>query len=163
MNKAWYIAIAAIVIIGAFLLFAPASAPNGAPAASTPVAEERGDFASTVEVPEGIVVESIAVHTVRATADGFVPAALTVKKGDSVTWVNESGRNVWPASAMHPTHTVYPASGIEKCGTSEAATIFDACSGIPTGNSWSFVFDEVGTWKYHDHLRASVFGSVTVE
>jgi plastocyanin len=143
MNKAWYAVVAVVVVAGAFLLFAPKSAPNGA------------------DVPAP--VEPVGLHTIRITADGFEPASITVKQGDSVTWANESGRNVWVASAMHPTHTAYPGSGIDKCGTAEAAAIFDACQGIASGSSWSFVFNEVGTWKYHDHLRATVFGSVIVE
>jgi len=41
--------------------------------------------------------------------------------------------------------------------------IFDACGGLKTGESWSFTFGEVGEWKYHDHLIAGHFGTVTVQ
>lgn len=160
-NKWWYIAIVAVVLVGAFLLFAPESAPNGAPSLGMPVPGTNTPE-MTVETDAGGAAP-VATRMIRVTEEGFAPSALTVAKGDSVTWVNETDGTVWPASAMHPTHTVYPGSGIEKCGTAEAATIFDACAGIAPGGSWSFVFNEVGTWKYHDHLRATVFGSVTVE
>lgn len=92
----------------------------------------------------------------------FTPASLTVKKGDKVTWVNKNATNFWPASAMHPTHKVYPGSDIEKCGTVEASKIFDACRSIAQGGEYSFVFNEVGSWKYHDHMKASAFGAVEV-
>ncbi|MFH0806375.1 MAG: hypothetical protein V1885_01475 [Candidatus Brennerbacteria bacterium] len=152
MNKAWYIALAVVVVVGAFFLFASEGAPNG-----------NSDMLTVPSDEISGAVGSVGVHTVRITANGFEPASLIIKKGDIVTWVNESGRNVWPASAMHPTHKVYPGSDISKCGSAEAANIFDSCQGISTGGSWSFIFNEVGTWKYHDHLRATVFGSVAVE
>jgi len=75
---------------------------------------------------------------------------------------NESANPTWPASAMHPTHTVYPGSDIQKCGTPEAGKIFDACRGLNTGETWSFQFNEVGKWNFHDHLNAGKFGSIIV-
>lgn len=172
MTKTWYIILALVVVIGGIMFFATKSAPNGEPSLGMPIpgtntpemiVEPEDNISGEIEVPEGISVEPITVHTIRVTANGFEPAALTVKKGDSVMWMNESGRAVWPASAVHPTHTVYPGSGIQKCGTAEAVTIFDACGNVTIGNSWSFVFNEAGTWRYHDHLRASVTGSITVQ
>ncbi|GIU68236.1 MAG: hypothetical protein KatS3mg001_086 [Candidatus Pacearchaeota archaeon] len=104
-----------------------------------------------------------AKNVVEITPSGFSPSVLTIKKGERVTWINKAGRESWPASAIHPTHRVYPGSDINKCGTSEESLIFDACRGIPPGESWSFTFNEVGSWKYHDHLQASVTGTIVVE
>src|SRR5258708_18234 len=81
-------------------------------------------------------------------SSGFSPASVTVKKGTEVIFVNNSSGNFWPASAPHPSHTDYPA--------------LDPRNAIAAGNSWSFVFDKVGTWKYHDHLNPVRGGSVTV-
>ena len=78
-----------------------------------------------------------------------------------VTFFNEDSNKHWPASAMHPTHTLYPGSGIEKCGTGEK--IFDACKGLEQGESFSFTFNEKGSWKYHDHLSVSSTGTIVVE
>ena len=78
----------------------------------------------------------------------FVPKSVTGKKGGTVTWVNKGSTPVWPASAFHPTHQVYPG--------------FDSLKGIQSGESYSFVFDRVGSWKYHDHLNASATGVVEV-
>ncbi len=97
------------------------------------------------------------------TDSGFSPKEITVAKGATVVFKNESSSDFWPASAMHPTHTVYPGSDIKKCGTSEEVNIFDACKGIAPGGSYSFIFNQVGKWDYHDHLRASNFGSIVVE
>lgn len=102
-------------------------------------------------------------HIVRMTASGFSPASITIKKGDTVQFINNDTRDWWPASAMHPTHTVYPGSDIKKCSTVEQAGIFDACKGIAAGASWSFTFNSVGSWGYHDHLQASMRGTIVVE
>jgi len=97
------------------------------------------------------------------TNGGFSPREMTVPAGETVTFVNESSREMWPASAQHPTHTVYPGSDIKKCGTDEASAIFDACSPVSTGAVYTFVFQEVGEWFYHDHLNPSAFGKIIVQ
>lgn len=102
-------------------------------------------------------------HTVKITASGFEPKSITISSGDTVTWMNEGSSESWPASAVHPTHTVYPNSDIKKCGTSEKQNIFDACMGIKTGQTYSFKFTEKGSWNYHDHLKPSFWGTVVVE
>ncbi len=97
------------------------------------------------------------------TDQGYSPAVVNIKKGDTVVWKNESTKDMWPASALHPTHTVYPGSGIQKCNTAEQPNIFDACAPISPGSVWSFEFNEVGSWKFHDHLFPTRFGTVNVE
>lgn len=94
---------------------------------------------------------------------GYSPATLNVKKGDVVVFKNASSKMMWTASAVHPTHKVYPGSGIEMCGTNTLVAIFDACKGYPQGESWEFKFDNQGTWKYHNHLQPNHFGTVIVE
>lgn len=89
--------------------------------------------------------ERIAVE---AGDGGFSPKEIKVKKGGEVVWVNKSSRAVWPASAIHPTHLIYPG--------------FDAKKEINPGESYSFKFEKVGSWKYHDHLNPSSFGTVNV-
>lgn len=104
-----------------------------------------------------------AENVITFTESGYAPSPLTIQVGETVTFVNNSQSDFWPASAMHPTHKVYPGSDIEKCGTAAEANIFDACGGIAPGESWEFTFNEVGEWGYHDHLRAKFFGKVIVE
>ncbi|MBI3385226.1 hypothetical protein HY030_03495 [Candidatus Gottesmanbacteria bacterium] len=85
---------------------------------------------------------------VKMTASGFVPSKVTVKLGTSVKFVNVDTVDHWPASAIHPTHQLLPG--------------FDALMGIKPGESYSFTFEKVGIWKYHDHLNPSMMGSVEV-
>ena len=103
-------------------------------------------------------------NVIEITSSGFMPSELTIPKGTKVTWVNKDAEEHWPASATHPTHKVYPGSDIEKCGTSEQEGIFDACHNLASGESWSFTFNEVGSWNYHDHLDLGFgFGKIIVE
>lgn len=54
-------------------------------------------------------------------------------------------------------------SSITKCGTREEGTIFDSCRNMAPGQSWSFTFNEKGTWLYHGHSDPSKFGQIIVE
>ncbi len=118
-----------------------------------PVAEE------TAPADEGVMVE--------ITTEGFSPNSLTVTSGTTVKFVNTDSneRQHWPASAMHPTHEVYPGSGINKCSAAKRGEvqIFDSCDPLRLGESFSFTFNEKGEWKYHDHLRPSSTGTIVVE
>ena len=95
--------------------------------------------------------------TVTYTDSGFSPATLTIKKGETVVFKNQSAQSMWPASAKHPTHTAYPTTG--GC----IGSTFDACKGVQPDNSWSFKFEVLGSWKYHDHLTPKDRGTITVE
>ena len=101
--------------------------------------------------------------TIRIMASGFSPATVSVAQGTRVTFRNESSGDSWPASAMHPTHKLYPGSDILKCSTTEKNAIFDACGDVAPGASWSFTMSERGSWKYHDHLSPSRTGTIVVE
>jgi len=101
--------------------------------------------------------------TVRYTDSGYDPKTVTISAGDTVTFINESSRLMWTASKTHPVHRLYPGSNISKCGTAEEDTIFDACEGTPSGSTWSFVFNEVGDWRYHNHVSTGRTGTISVE
>ena len=126
---------------------------------------EESEAENSAMVAETIADEmnERSAFVIRYTDEGYAPSSLAIEHGQSVTFMNDSSRETWPAFAMHPTHTAYPGSGIEKCDTDNDPGIFDACHGLKPGESWSFTFDEVGTWKYHDHLNGGNFGSITVE
>ena len=118
----------------------------------------------TEETPtdSGAYAETQA-YVIEITSSGFNPSPLTVKQGTTVTWVNKNTVEHWPASAKHPTHTVYPGSDIQKCGMAEESNIFDACRGLKQNEGWTFTFNEKGEWAYHDHLDISKFGKIIVE
>lgn len=107
----------------------------------------------------------ISKNVVTYTDSGYKPNTITIKKGETVVWKNESSSQMWTASAIHPTHKAYPGTDISLCGaqTLIAISMFDSCAGVVSGQSWSFKFDNVGIWGYHNHLNSSKFGKVVVE
>jgi plastocyanin len=78
----------------------------------------------------------------------FSPAELEIRRDDRVTFVNRDTEPRWPASNLHPTHGIYPE--------------FDPQESVPPGESWSFVFDRAGEWKYHDHNIPALRGIIRV-
>lgn len=113
---------------------------------------------------EGVVEEDETTSTVeqfviKYDGSSFSPSTIIIKKGQSVTWVNESSQPMWVASAMHPTHEVYPETSTNDCFGSS----FDTCRSFAPDESWSFTFNSAGEWPYHNHLRAVNFGKVIVE
>ncbi|MBI4427304.1 MAG: hypothetical protein HY569_02380 [Candidatus Magasanikbacteria bacterium] len=174
MNKiAITAAVIVVVALGGYFIFREKSQPASsavpavnqqATAESSPVSE-----ASAVEVlaqpsiaqlaveAEATVIPVVEKKTITYTGSGFSPAMLKIKKGETVIFKNQSAESMWPASAMHPTHAVYPTTG--GC----IGSTFDACQNIQPGSSWLFQFNIVGNWKYHNHLNPSEFGAIIVE
>lgn len=107
--------------------------------------------------------ESVSKNVVSYSDSGYSPATLKIKKGSFVEFKNVGSNLMWTASAVHPTHKVYPGSGIEMCGTNTLVAIFDACQAYKAGELWEFKFDNQGIWKYHNHLQPSHFGTIIVE
>ena len=128
-------------------------------------ADEEGVMQDEEATDAGDSMGDKAASNYVVTHDGsnFSSSSQTIKKGDSVTFRNESTRELWPASAFHPTHPIYPGSDIRKCGSAEASSIFDACKRLSQGETYTFTFNEAGSWKYHNHLSPSQTGEIIVE
>ena len=138
----------------------PAESPEGNQAGPPQSGEASlGGEEGAMEENEGTMTDG---HVIAYTDNGYSPSTFTISKGDTVTFKNESSRDMWPATAIHPSHTVYPGSGIGKCDTLKEANIFDACRRIAPGGEYAFMFGEAGEWNYHDHLRATNWGTITV-
>lgn len=99
--------------------------------------------------PGGVDGRDIQVAGVSITANGFSPATITIHQGDYVMFTNKDTEPHWPASNPHPSHTDYPG--------------FDAKHALSPGQTYTFKFDRVGTWGYHDHLNPSTGGTVIVK
>lgn len=115
-----------------------------------------GTPTATADSPDS----SAGENTVAYTGSGFQPSTITIEQGETVTWVDRSGGQMWVATDVHPSHTVYPGSSIQDCGTSQEEQMFDQCE---AGDSYSFTFEETGEWDYHNHRNARHGGTVVVE
>lgn len=133
--------------------------PTLSPAVSTTpvVSISPPSGASPTKTPTPTPAPTQQSNLITYTDSGYSPAVITIKRGQTVTWKNNSSRQMWTASAIHPTHSVYPTAG--GC----IGSTFDACSGIASGGTWSFGFDVAGTWKYHNHMNSAHTGTVVVE
>lgn len=95
--------------------------------------------------------------------NGFEPNVVIVKPHNEVVFENVGREGHWPASNNHPTHTLYGGTSLdEHCGNEPSAT-FDSYGPIPAGESWSFVFEKIGTFGYHDHLWPHFAGEIIVK
>ena len=72
----------------------------------------------------------------------FSPSALTVKKGDTVTWTNQDSAS----------HTVTSDSGSEL-----------SSSTLPQGGTYSHTFTVAGTYNYHCSIHTMMKGTIIVQ
>ncbi len=89
-----------------------------------------------------------AIHEVTLTASGFSPATINVNKGDTVAWINKSGKNATVNSDPHPTHNLYPFLNLGQ---------------FPNSYTVQTVFKTPGTFTYHNHLNPSEKGTIVVK
>jgi plastocyanin len=164
MNKNLVIIVLALLVLAGlgYYFFKKFRAPTLAPELPQPPTPPVFEV-PTMPTPTTTETTPTLEVIIKITADGFEPKEVEITKGTKVTWINEQSNPSWPASAVHPTHEVYPGSSIKKCGTPEQNKIFDACHGLKQGEKWSFVFNEVGEWPYHDHLNPSWKGEIVVK
>jgi len=150
------IIIVLVIVAGGWYLFSRDS--TGMPAATgtnqMPVSDGTAPDMIVEPAPSGV--------TVAYTDQGFSPKSVTIEQGQTVTWVNQSSRDMWVASGAHPTHMLYDGTSLNEHCTLNAETPFDACRAQSPGASYSFTFNKEGTWKYHDHTNASQTGAVVV-
>lgn len=168
MSKNTYIAIIVvvlIVVIGGWYWYANMNRAN-APAPSesqTPAGEAQTSTplnSNQTSTPAGASLNQPAV--IAYTDSGYSPDTLTVKIGTSVTWQNQSSGNMWTASNVHPTHTLYDGTSLRQHCANPTPNSFDECHADSPGSSWSFTFNKVGTWKYHNHVDPGMTGTVLV-
>ncbi len=142
-----------IVIIGGWFLFS--STPAKAPVTTqTPATDSE----SAAKAPAA----SAANTTVIYNDQGFSPSSVTVPLGATVTFVNQSSRSMWVASAMHPTHILYSGTSLEQHCPDTNNAAFDQCAAVAQGSAFSFTFNKEGAWKYHNHTSGGDRGTVTV-
>ncbi|MDP3645948.1 MAG: hypothetical protein Q8R25_02575 [bacterium] len=98
--------------------------------------------------------------TVMYGAQGFSPASVTIAKGGTVTWVNQGGSSMWVATAQHPSHVAYSGTTLQQHCPDTSNSAFDQCQ---PGDGYSFTFNKVGSWNYHNHSNVQHFGKVTVQ
>lgn len=90
---------------------------------------------------------AVAAATITYTDSGFAPEQTTVKAGDTIRIVNQSSGGLEFSSDNHPTHTLDPELNMDT---------------IDPGKDQMLKVTRTGTWGYHNHLKASDTGKITV-
>ncbi|MDO8548099.1 MAG: hypothetical protein Q7R71_00285 [bacterium] len=153
---AWVVIIILIVVGGGWYFLA-----NNNGSAVTPSTQmQTNQNPNGSDVTPGATANNTV--TVLYGPNGFSPSTVTVKQGDTVTFTNNGGDAMWIASAPHPTHQGYDGTTKDThCATGyTGAAPLDQCA---AGTTYSFKFDKVGIWKYHNHNDTSNFGTVVVQ
>lgn len=109
------------------------------------------NYLPTVSEPEPEAIQEITGDIVQVRMEGlkYDKTDITIKQGDTVQFINGGDDIYWPASNIHPTHGIYPE--------------FDPRHPVQKGESWSFVFDKKGSWRFHDHLHPTITGVIKVQ
>lgn len=90
----------------------------------------------------------IAPVEVSLNADGtFTPAQVTVAKGRTIRFTNNTSSTARVASNPHPTHTGLPG--------------FDSAN-MPAGLNYVYRFTQAGSFGFHNHADPAKTGAVTV-
>jgi plastocyanin len=139
------------VVLFVFLVFLVlASGCTQSPAPVKPTATSTPLITQITTVPATLTftkTPSVSDNTIMINKSGFYPASMTVKSGSTVRWLNaDSTKN--PA-LYNPTHRI---------------TVVNVADGqlISPGQSWSWIFDQPGTYPYSDMLHPDLSGTVIV-
>lgn len=132
MKKVLGVVVAIIVIVVIIILFA--SGNTTAPPAT--------NSAQATNSPNATATPAAATDSVSITNFAFNPGNITVKKGTTVTWTNKDA----------VAHTVTETDG--QTGPKSGD--------LNQGQSYSFTFNTVGTFKYDCSIHPYMTGTVTV-
>ncbi len=86
-------------------------------------------------------------HFISYTDNGFEPSDVTIKRGQTVRFTNNSSRALWIMSSAGE-GGVYP-SGENACDQ----TAFDTCLELPPNDIREFTFDVSGSWSYSNNMN----------
>lgn len=137
--------VALVLIAGGWFLMRPKQTVAPAPEVQAPTSTQSAVPSSA----SAGAVTNEEKNLVTVSASGFLPQSITVKAGETVTWVNADTNNHTVNSNPHPTHTLFP--------------ILNTVGLIKAGDKKSLQFTTAGVYQYHDHLNPSSTGTITVQ
>lgn len=89
----------------------------------------------------------VSDNTIRINKKGFDPVSITVKAGSTVRWVNEDSTS--DPGLYNPTHRI------------ELVNIKNSPL-LSSGQSWSWIFSNPGSYDYNDMLHSIPKGTIVV-
>lgn len=144
MNKKVIIALGVLVILGgaiwAVMAMRPQASTDNNTGSDQPAHNNQSNASSNASTASGTEI----IYT----DQGFSPETLTVKAGTTVKIINKSSSPLEFSSDDHPTHTKHPEYNMDT---------------IAAGGEGSLEVKTIGTWGYHNHLKARDTGKIVVE
>lgn len=120
----------------------------GTGCAKAPASNSNANVPPAIGTSRSVPASEEMTVTIDPQTGEFVPITSFVKVGTKVTFKNTDDKPHWVASDPHPTHTDLPG--------------FDAKAEIAPGANYTYTFDKVGRWLYHDHLNPAFGGAIEV-
>jgi len=112
----------------------------------------KSNVKPTQDTISGEKTQNVQTVTVTYGDNGFSPSEITIAKDSTVKFINKSKLPLWVASDPHPEHTDYPE--------------FDSVHGLmeypDERDDYTFTFDKVGNWKFHNHSVSGYDATETV-
>ena len=108
---------------------------------------------TAAKLERGPVFHALASYT----DNGFEPARIRIKRGQTVRFTNNSSKDVWIASSGTSV-AIYPRTR-EVCGSSD----LDSCEPFRPQDFWQFRFDVAGEWEVVNNLDKAKNATVIVE
>jgi plastocyanin len=153
MNKSMIIFTGAVLLMLVSGCTQPAPAQPATTTLSTPVSLTPQ---ATVAMPPPVmtagsvsptVPNAVSDNTIRINKKGFDPANITVKSGSAARWVNQD--STADPGLYNPTHRIV------------LVNVKDSPLLSP-GQSWSWIFDQPGSYDYHDMIHPALQGTIIV-
>lgn len=144
-NAVIIVGVILLVLAGGWFILNAQKSATPTPSPQVPATATPTEPSPTSATEEGQVKQE---NLVKISSAGFDAKNITIKVEESVSWTNADSADHTVNSAPHPLHTDYPPLNLGV---------------IKPGESKSLSFPKAGTYRYHDHLNPSLFGSVTVE
>lgn len=146
-----------VLIVAGVALLAPGTSDNAKHQDTT--TRKEGSPPPMTENMKRVLSKSVGFqHLVSLTDNGFEPANLSIRKGESVRFMNNSNtKDMW-ISSYAGEGNLYPGVNAD-CGQSP----FDTCVPLPKYEFWEFTFDTAGTWSYRNAADTASIGVISVE
>lgn len=155
----------AVLVIALIALAAYAFSTNQVSAPSNGAATEEKAVENIKTVVESEEDGGPSFTVVTLTDSGYSPASVTIARGETIRFINNSSRSMWVGANEHPTHTEYDGTSTrEHCANGmNTRTSFDQCSSVAKGEFWDYTFQKTGNFRYHNHMGASNTATVVVQ
>ena len=149
MKPRWVLVTIILILVissGAFL-FLKKNNQSSSPS-TAPIQSQNNNQPTSAPTQTSAEEKSMDIVEVMLTQQGYSPKNMTIAKGTKVVFLNQSGENATVDSDPHPFHTIYPPLNL---------------GNFSNGEKLELVFNETGTYNYHNHLNPSDKGTIIVK